>query len=107
MALMASALVRLPILSVLWLASLKFKNSSRSAGLKQFEFLRFASPRTLCKMVKKDSFGSHKRLGFPWITEHYADKHYKRFLPTNLVKTKNSISKNVLGKAKRDLDDRL
>jgi hypothetical protein len=48
-----------------------------ASALKQFEFLRFALPRTLYKMVKKDSFGSHKRLGFPWITEHYFEKHYR------------------------------
>jgi hypothetical protein len=64
MALVASALVRLPILSVLRLApqnsSTKCLCSSRRRNLaptraytlKQFEFSRFASPRTLYKMVK-------------------------------------------------------
>jgi hypothetical protein len=50
MALVASALVCLPILSVLRLAPQNSK--TRAHTLKQFEFSRFASPRTLHKMVK-------------------------------------------------------
>jgi hypothetical protein len=50
MALVTSALVRLPILSVLRLAPQNSK--TRAYTLKQFEFLRFASPKTLYKMAK-------------------------------------------------------
>jgi hypothetical protein len=50
MAPVASALVRLPILSVLRLASQNSK--TRAYTLKQFEFFRFASSKTLYKMVK-------------------------------------------------------
>jgi len=50
MALLASVLVCLPILSVLWLAPQNSK--TRAYTLKQFAFSRFASPRTLCKTVK-------------------------------------------------------
>ncbi len=96
---MASALVRLPILSVLRLAPLESKHevfllkpsgaTLRQLGLSLSDSLNFYASlhqERFSKWSKRDSFGSHKSLADTSVAAHYSEKHYRRLAFTDYVR---------------------